>query len=39
MPGVIAAALVVNFVAFSLLYVYFVVKRVRLLRREAEAAA
>jgi hypothetical protein len=29
----------VNFVAFSLLYVYFVGKRVRLLRREAEAVA
>jgi heme exporter protein C len=39
MPGVIVAALVVNFVAFSLLYVYFVAKRVCLLRREAEAAA
>src|SRR5947209_3386520 len=39
MPGVIVAALMVNFVAFSLLYVYFVAKRVRLLRREAEAAA
>jgi heme exporter protein C len=39
MPGVIAAALMVNFVAFSLLYVYFVAKRVNLLRREAEAAA
>jgi heme exporter protein C len=39
MPGVIVAALVVNFAAFSLLYVYFVAKRVRLLRREAEAAA
>jgi heme exporter protein C len=39
MPGVIVAALMVNFVAFSLLYVYFVAKRVNLLRREAEAAA
>jgi hypothetical protein len=39
MPDVIVAALVVNFAAFSLLYVYFVAKRVRLLRREAEAAA
>jgi len=29
----------VNFVAFSLLYVYFVAKRVHLLRCEAEAAA
>jgi hypothetical protein len=32
------AALLVNFAAFSLLYIYFVVKRVGLLRREAEAA-
>ncbi len=39
MPGVIVTALMVNFVAFSLLYVYFVAKRVSLLRREAEAAA
>jgi heme exporter protein C len=39
MPGVIVTALMVNFVAFSLLYVYFVAKRVRLLQREAEAAA
>jgi heme exporter protein C len=39
MPGVIVTALLVNFVAFSLLYVYFVAKRVRLLQREAEAAA
>ena len=39
MPGVIVTALLVNFVAFSLLYVYFVAKRVRLLRRETEAAA
>ena len=39
MPGVIVTALMVNFVAFSLLYVYFVAKRVDLLRREAEAAA
>ena len=39
MPGVIVTALLVNFVAFSLLYVYFVAKRVSLLRRETEAAA
>jgi heme exporter protein C len=39
MPAEIVAALMVNFVAFSLLYVYFVAKRVSLLRREAEAAA
>jgi len=38
MPDAIVAALLVNFAAFSLLYVYFVAKRVRLLRREAEAA-
>jgi heme exporter protein C len=38
MPGVIAAALLVNFVAFSLLYVYFVSKRVGVLRGEAEVA-
>ena len=39
MPRVIITALLVNLVAFSLLYVYFVAKRVHLLRREAEAAA
>ncbi|MEK7701783.1 MAG: heme ABC transporter permease CcmC [candidate division NC10 bacterium] len=39
MPGIIVAALLVNFVAFSLLYVYFVAKRARLLRLEEEAAA
>ena len=39
MPLVIVTALLVNFVAFSLLYAYFVVKRVHLLRREAEAAS
>ncbi len=39
MPRVIITALLVNFVAFSLLYVYFVAKRVHLLRCEAEAAA
>ena len=39
MPRVIITALLVNFVAFSLLSVYFVAKRVHLLRREAEAAA
>ena len=38
MPRVIVAALLVNFAAFSLLYVYFVAKRVGVLRREAEAA-
>ena len=39
MPGMIVAALLVNFAAFSLLYLYFLAKRVRLLRLEAEAAA
>jgi heme exporter protein C len=39
MPPVILAALLVNFVAFSVLYAYFVAKRVRLLRREQEAFA
>ncbi len=39
MPRVIITALLVNFVAFSLLSVYFVAKRIHLLRREAEAAA
>ncbi len=39
MPGIIVTALVVNFLAFSLLYVYFVAKRARLLRLEDEAAA
>jgi hypothetical protein len=39
MPGVIVAALLVNFAAFTLLYVYFVAKRARLLRLEAEAEA
>ena len=38
MPGIIITALLVNFAAFSLLYVYFVARRARLLRREAEAA-
>ena len=39
MPGVFAAALLVNLVAFTLVYVYLVAKRVRLLRREEEALA
>lgn len=39
MPPVILAALLVNFVAFVLLYLYFVAKRVRLLAREAELGA
>ncbi len=39
MPPVIVAALLVNFVAFTLLYAYFVAKRTRLLRREEELAA
>ncbi len=39
MPGVMLAALLVNFVAFTVLYVYFVLRRVRLLRQEEEALA
>src|SRR5213594_4584385 len=39
MPPVIVRALLVNFAAFALLYLYFVAKRVRLLRLEAEAGA
>jgi heme exporter protein C len=35
---IIKAALLVNLVAFALLYAYFVVKRVQLLRQEAEVA-
>lgn len=38
MPPVIVGALLVNFLAFSLLYLYFLAKRVRLLRLEAEAS-
>jgi heme exporter protein C len=37
MPPVILAALLVNVLAFTLLYLYFVTKRVDLLRREQEA--
>ena len=39
MPTAILVALLVNFLAFTLLYAYFVSKRVSLLRREAEALA
>ena len=39
MPGIIVAALLVNFAAFTLLYVYFVTERARVLRLEAEAEA
>ncbi len=39
MPRAIVAALLVNFAAFSLLYLYFLARRVRVLRLEAEAAA
>jgi heme exporter protein C len=39
MPAEILAALLVNFAAFTLLYAYFVTKRVRLLAREEEALA
>lgn len=38
MPPVILGALLANFAAFSLLYLYFLAKRVRVLRLEAEAA-
>jgi heme exporter protein C len=39
MPDVIKYALLANFVAFTLLYVYFVTRRARVLRLEAEADA
>jgi heme exporter protein C len=39
MPPVILATLLVNLVAFTLLYAYFVAKRARLLRAETEALA
>ena len=39
MPGIIVVALLVNFAAFTLLYVYFVTRRARLLRLETEADA
>ena len=39
MPRAIVLALVVNMVAFALLYAYFMIKRVGVLRREEEAAA
>jgi heme exporter protein C len=39
MPPEILVALLVNFVAFTLLYAYFVAKRVGLLEREHEALA
>ena len=39
MPGIIVTTLLVNFAAFTLLYVYFVARRARVLRLEAEAAA
>ena len=39
MPREIVLALLVNVVAFALLYTYFMVKRVGVLRREEEAAA
>jgi heme exporter protein C len=38
-PGVILSALLVNFVAFTILYLYFVTKRVGLLRAQQEATA
>jgi heme exporter protein C len=39
MPPAILGALLVNLAAFTILYVYFVAKRVRLLRDETEALA
>jgi heme exporter protein C len=39
MPDVIKYALFVNFAAFTLLYVYFLTRRARVLRLEAEADA
>jgi heme exporter protein C len=39
MPGIILAALLVNFAAFTILYLYFVTKRVGLLRAQQEAIA
>jgi heme exporter protein C len=39
MPPVIAAALIVNFIALALLYAYFVTKRTRLLEREEALVA
>ena len=39
MPGIILVALLVNFVAFTILYLYFVTKRVGLLRAQQEATA
>src|SRR5262252_3833158 len=39
MPGIIVTALLVNFAAFTLLYAYFVTRRARVLRLEAEADA
>ncbi len=39
MPDVIRYALFVNFAAFTLLYIYFVTRRTRMLRLEAEADA
>src|SRR5206468_11034225 len=39
MPGIIVAALMTHFAAFTLLYVYFVSRRTRVLRLEAEAEA
>jgi heme exporter protein C len=39
MPDVILGALLVNVLAFTLLYLYFLVKRVDLLRREQEMVA
>jgi heme exporter protein C len=39
MPGIILVALLVNFAAFTILYLYFVTKRVGLLRAQQETTA
>jgi len=39
MPAIIVTSLLVNFAAFTLLYIYFVTRRARVLRLEAEAEA
>ncbi len=39
MPAIIVTALLVNFAAFTLLYIYFVTRRARVLALEAEAEA
>ncbi len=39
MPAPIMAALLINLVAFTLLYAYFVARRTRLLARQQQALA